>query len=414
MAKTKKHPISTLRALAIFCVITLLYFGIHLVANLYNPVETVAAAKISVDDSLSVTGCFIRDEQIVKITNGDTVEYSVSNGDKVAKGAELATVYEDPEALETSRTLREITDTVTQLRAAIQSNSTAMDSSKLDKQIIDSIASVSRAVDSGNLSEIPRLSSELRKNAVRRGYSSGDTEKMNAQLEELESQASALESSVIGKTKQINSEYSGYFCESLDGYENKFKASEIDDLTLSDLKAEPEETDSGDSPFSSVKIIQGSEWYFAAEISDEEAERFENVETVNLRFAQLSEDVPASVYRVSDDPDSDKTLLVLKSLTFNEELVGMRVQGADIIFASYTGLKVPKEAVHMRDSGDGTSTMGVYVMVNSMTAFKKIETLYEDQSFYIVKMNVTGDDSLVLHDDIVVSAKDLDEKKVFK
>ena len=88
--------------------------------------------------------------------------------------------------------------------------------------------------------------------------------------------------------------------------------------------------------------------------------------------------------------------------------------GADIIFASYTGLKVPKEAVHMRDSGDGTSTMGVYVMVNSMTAFKKIETLYEDQSFYIVKMNVTGDDSLVLHDDIVVSAKDLDEKKVFK
>ena len=255
----------------------------YLVANLYNPVETVAAAKISVDDSLSVTGCFIRDEQIVKITNGDTVEYSVSNGDKVAKGAELATVYEDPEALETSRTLREITDTVTQLRAAIQSNSTAMDSSKLDKQIIDSIASVSRAVDSGNLSEIPRLSSELRKNAVRRGYSSGDTEKMNAQLEELESQASALESSVIGKTKQINSEYSGYFCESLDGYENKFKASEIDDLTLSDLKAEPEETDSGDSPFSSVKIIQGSEWYFAAEISDEEAERFENVETVNLR-----------------------------------------------------------------------------------------------------------------------------------
>lgn len=414
MAKTKKHPISTLRALAIFGAVILLYFGIHLIAKLYNPVETVAAAKISVDDSLSVTGSFIRDEQIVKITNGDTVEYSVSNGDKVAKGEELATVYEDTDALETSRTLGEITDTITQLRAAIQSHSVAVDSSKLDKQIISSIASVSRAVDSGSLGEISRLSSELRKNAVRRGYSSGDEEQMNAQLQELEDQASALESSVIGKTKQINSEYSGYFCESLDGYEKVFRVEDIDDITLRDLEKKKEKTDSEDSQFSSVKIVQGSSWYFAAAISDSDAKRFENVQTLSLRFAQLSKDVPATVYRISDDPNSDKTLIVLQSLTFNEELIGMRIQGADIIFDSYTGLKVPKEAVHMRDSGDGEEVMGVYVMVNGMSAFKKIEMLYEDQSFYIVKMNVTGDDSLVPHDDIIISAKDLDEKKVFK
>lgn len=414
MAKTKKHPISTLRALFIFGGVIFAYFIIHLVVNMYNPVQTTEAVKVSVDDSLSVTGCFVRDEQIVKITNGDTVEYSVSNGDKVAKGADLATVYEDPETLETSRTLRELTDTISQLRSAIKSGSNAVDSSKLDKRIIDSIASVSRAVDSGNLSDIPQLTSELRQNALRRGYASGDTEEMNTQLEQLETQASALESSVIGKTRKITSEYSGYFCESLDGYESILKASNIDDLTLQDLNIEPEHVDSGDNPFSSVKIIQGNSWFFAAEISDTDAKRFQNIQNVSLRFAQLSEEVPATVYRLADDPDSDKTLLVLRSLVFNEELVGMRIQGADIIFASYTGLRVPKEAVHMQETSDGEEVMGVYVMVNGMTSFKPIEVLYEDSSFYIVEMSVIDNDSLVLHDDIVVSAKDLDEKKVFK
>ncbi|MGN1031793.1 MAG: HlyD family efflux transporter periplasmic adaptor subunit [Butyricicoccaceae bacterium] len=417
MANKKKHPISTLRALAIFSAVIILYLGIHLVANLYNPVDTVAATKISVDDSLTATGYFIRDEQIVNITNGDTVEYSVSNGDKVAKGAELATVYEDPEALQTSRKLNEINDTIEQLRAAIQGSFNAVDSSKLDKQIINSIASVAKAVDSGNLSEIPRLSSELRKNAMRRGYTLGDTDTMNEELEVLETQASELESSVIGKTKQISSEYAGYFCESLDGYETVFLASEIDDLTLDDLdrKADNKSKSSADSPFSSVKIIQGSKWYFAFACSDEDAERFKEGTTVGLKFAQLSENVPATVYRVSDDTGSDQTLVILSSYVFNEELVGMRIQSADIVFASYTGLRVPKEAVHMRSNSEtGEETMGVYVMVNGVSRFKQIEKLYESSSYYVVRMNVTGDDSLVLNDDIIISAKDLDEKKVFK
>ena len=87
----------------------------------------------------------------------------------------------------------------------------------------------------------------------------------------------------------------------------------------------------------------------------------------------------------------------------------MRKQSATVIVASYSGLKVPKSAVRMQDD-----EMGVYVLSNDVARYKNINPLFEGEDFYIVEQNVTGNDSLVAGDDIIVEAKDLDDKKVMK
>ena len=98
-----------------------------------------------------------------------------------------------------------------------------------------------------------------------------------------------------------------------------------------------------------------------------------------------------------------------ESQDMNEDLISMRKQVATVVVASYSGLKVPKSAVRMQDD-----EMGVYVLSNDVARYKKIEPLFEGEEFYIVEQNVTGNDSLVAGDDIIVEAKDLDDKKVMK
>ena len=110
-----------------------------------------------------------------------------------------------------------------------------------------------------------------------------------------------------------------------------------------------------------------------------------------------------------DDESNDNTLVIFQSEDMNAELVSMREQVATVVIDSYAGLKVPKSAVRMEND-----EMGVYVLSNSVASYKKIEPLYEGSDFYIVKQNVTDNDSLVVNDDIIVKAKDVNDKKVMK
>ena len=117
----------------------------------------------------------------------------------------------------------------------------------------------------------------------------------------------------------------------------------------------------------------------------------------------------ATVSSIRDDADTDDTLVIFRSQDMNEDLISMRKQVATVVVASYSGLKVPKSAVRMEDD-----KMGVYVLSNSVASYKNIEPLFEGDSYYIVEQNVTGNDSLVINDDIIVEAKDVNDKKVMK
>ena len=157
------------------------------------------------------------------------------------------------------------------------------------------------------------------------------------------------------------------------------------------------------------KVVSGYVWYYAAKVSDADAKNLKQGNSVKLRFSQISQDVSATIQAVRDDESNDSTLVIFQSEDMDAELVSMREQVATVVVDSYAGLKVPKSAVRMEND-----EMGVYVLSNSVASYKKIDPLYEGSDFYIVKQNVTGNDSLVVNDDIIVEAKDVNDKKVMK
>lgn len=397
----------TLRVPVIIFTLILIYGVINFVVNHYNPVKTTPAQQVSMDDSFSATGYFIRDEQIIDIAEGDTVEYNYSDGDKVAKGASLITEYQDEDALTVSRELKNIEDNIGQLKTLQTVSSTNTNSSQLNQKIIAQMNAISNEVESGSLGQMSSLTSELRQLALKSTSLQGGGEDIASELTSLESQAESLRERLSGKTSEITSPYAGYFCESVDGYEEVFTTSVIDDMTLDSLDKLAEQRKSVDS--GKGKIVSSYAWYFAAKVPDANVTHLSQGDTVKLRFSQVQQDMSAVISSIRDDTASDQTLVIFKSQDMNEELVSMRKQVATVIVASYSGLKVPKSAVRMEDD-----TMGVYVLSSSVSRYKTIEPLFEGDDYYIAKQNVTGNDSLVAGDDIIVEAKDLNDKKVVK
>ncbi len=385
----------------------IIYSVVSFVVNHYNPVKTIPAAQVSMDDSFSTTGYFIRQEKVIDIAEGDTVEYNYSDGDKVSEGTALVTEYANEDALTISRELKNIEENIAQLETLRNVTSTTTNSSQINQKIIDQMNAICEEVESGSLSRITSLASELRQLALKSGSLSNDREDIDVEIASLKTQAADLEERLSGSTTDITSPCSGYFCESVDGYENIFTPDVVDDLTLSRLNELSDEKPAKTS--GKGKVVSSYVWYFAAKVSDTDAKHLTQGNTVKIRFSQASRDVQATVSSIRDDADTDDTLVIFRSQDMNEDLISMRKQVATVVVASYSGLKVPKSAVRMEDD-----KMGVYVLSNSVASYKNIEPLFEGDSYYIVEQNVTGNDSLVINDDIIVEAKDVNDKKVMK
>ncbi len=397
----------TLRIPIIIFVIIFIYSIAGFAISHYNPVKTIPAQQVSLDDSFSADGYFIREEQTVDIAEGNTVEYNYSDGDKVSKGAALVTEYSNQDALTVSRELKSINDNIKQLETFNSTSSATTNSSRLNQKIIDQMNALCEQVENGSLGQITSITSELRQLVLKSSSISDNSKDIKKELASLKKQAASLESRLDGKTTSIYSPCAGYFCESSDGYETIFTPDVVDNLTLSSLKKLAEK-----SPLSTSgkgKVVSGYAWYYAAKVADADAKNIKQGDTVSLRFSQVNRDVSATVQAVRDDESNDNTLVIFQSEDMNAELVSMREQVATVVIDSYAGLKVPKSAVRMEND-----EMGVYVLSNSVASYKEIEPLYEGSDFYIVKQNVTDNDSLVVNDDIIVKAKDVNDKKVMK
>lgn len=397
----------TLRIPIIIFVIIFIYSIAGFAISHYNPVKTTPAQQVSLDDSFSADGYFIREEQTVDIAEGNTVEYNYSDGDKVSKGAALVTEYSNQDALTVSRELKSINDNIKQLETFNSTSSATTNSSRLNQKIIDQMNALCEQVENGSLGQVTSITSELRQLVLKSGSISDNSKDIKKELASLKKQEASLESRLDGKTTNIYSPCAGYFCESSDGYETIFTPDVVDNLTLSSLKKLAEKSPASTS--GKGKVVSGYAWYYAAKVADADAKHIKQGDTVSLRFSQVNRDVSATVQAVRDDESNDNTLVIFQSEDMNAELVSMREQVATVVIDSYAGLKVPKSAVRMEND-----EMGVYVLSNSVASYKKIEPLYEGSDFYIVKQNVTDNDSLVVNDDIIVKAKDVNDKKVMK
>ncbi len=405
--------------------VALLYLVLQTVHALTNHVTTVAATRVTVENSIECTGIFIRDEVLAEEVTSATVKQLVSTGERVKNQSQLAMVYAGESALETSRELELLEDEVSLLRAALRSAGDYSDTARLDQQLTAAMRTLSVQVKDGIVTDARETADSLREQSLRRAAGGLETEALNAELEALETRRESLSSRVSGQTRAILSPATGYFSETIDGYEGILTAGLLETLSYEELV---EILDNKPAPSESKalgKIVRGFSWYFAIPLPADQAHRMRVNSAVSLRLSQTGEVVDCSVYAIRKSEDEEHALVIVTGDRFTPSIVSLREQEADLILGTYTGLKVPKEAVRVEASTktaeDGseatTSRIGVYIMSGSFARFKEITQIYEADTYYVVKQEITGPgaaNALVMQDLIIVEGKEIKDKKVLK
>ena len=398
-------------------VVIVVYMGQKVISAFSVTTETVPAVQVSFNDSIEAEGWFFRDEVPISGSTGGSVKHIVYSGERVQQNAPLAIVYSDADALALSQQLDPLENRISLLNTALQSATDGSDAAKRDQMIILSLQQMADQAKTGSGSALSSSADSLRTLSLRRESDSVDTAAITEERNTLEAERDSLNAQLAGHTTQLTAPAAGYFSEVVDGYEDILTLDALDDLTV-DRFRELTQTQPAASTDSWGKIIQGYTWYLVAEISQEDASRLSVGKSLRVNFTQASLEAPVTVYSIVKDRNSDSALVILAGTEFNSEMVSMRQQPVEIIIATYTGLRVPKEAVSVQEvtESDGTVTQetGVYILSGSFSKFKIINKLYEADDYYVVEQSATNSDMLVEQDQIIVRGKNLQNNMVVK
>ena len=205
---------------------------------------------------------------------------------------------------------------------------------------------------------------------------------------------------------------SGTYSAVADGYESVLTPEALETMTPSQLTAIAPQ-----SVFTTVgKLIEGSAWYFAANISEEDAVGLKVGSSVTLRMASgVDFDLPVKLTRISN-AENGKCLIVLKSTRYLSYVTLLREQNAELILNQYEGLRVPKNALRVNE--DGVS--GVYCLIGRVAYFKPVAIVYQGSDYCLVepgKIEAATESQQSLYtlrpnDEVIVSAGELYNGKV--
>ena len=164
------------------------------------------------------------------------------------------------------------------------------------------------------------------------------------------------------------------------------------------------------------KLITSDRWYFVANLSPQVAGRLREDETATLRFSgDFTQDVDMLVEQIGPS-EGESVLVVFSSDRYLARTTLLRGQTAELIFESWSGLRIPKEALRMvkstytdQETGQETetSTLGVYVLLGGRAEFKKVEVVTEGSDFYVVRATTNERTALRAGDEIIVQATGL-------
>ena len=407
----KSTSLSTKLIMFFLLLAVIFYFGVQGYRYLLNPTTTTLAYRYHTEDSVSVIGYVVRNETVMEGTE-TLLDLTHAEGERVAAGKPLAIVYRSEEALGQAQELERLTQQLEQLKHAQSAASDTEAALRLDSDIRDDIISLRATCSSGSYVALETLSDDLKTTVLKREYAYRGGDDLPERIAALSEQVNSAAAAVRGSTSQINAPFAGTYSAVVDGYETVLTPETLKSMTPKDFDSiAPVGTGS-----TIGKLICGSIWQFVTTLTESEASRLSEHQTLLLRMTSgVDFDLPVSVERISHAEDG-RCVVVLTGSDYLTYITLLRQQNAELILDSYEGLRIPKNALRVDDSG----TTGVYCLVGLTAYFKPVNVLYQGENFCLVEpgeVSAATDSQVMLYtlraeDEVIISANDLYNGKV--
>ena len=400
----RSTPIFKILSLAVLvAVVTLL--GIEGYRYFHRSVSVSVAYTGQVTDSLSVTGWVVRQETPLPDTSG-TLLRQVQEGEKVHAGQTVAMAYASKSALEV---VSQLEDTELKLQQLQFARSSFLDSDaalKVDSDISDSILRLHIATADGDYATATQEMSAMKTAVLKRSYSYESLEQIDQAIAQTRSDISSLQNQLSGATS-VKTAVAGVYSGSTDGSEETLTPDFLTDVTPARLDA----LTAGSAVKSAGKIITDNTWYFAANISAQQARELQVGQEVTLRLSKgLQQDTPAYVQSISAEEDG-QVAVVLSCTRYISQVTLLRHQQGEILLREYKGLRVPSAALRMDEDG----SLQLFCRLGAYVYSKPVDLVYRGDGFCLVRSaQGAADERILRQGDLVIStARALTDGMIF-
>ncbi|MBQ7460084.1 MAG: hypothetical protein IJS72_01810 [Oscillospiraceae bacterium] len=346
-----------------------IYAGFSLYQTRDDSLRTVPATAMELRRSVITTGYAVRDEEVLISPEGGA-SVSIADGERVGAGSTVAITYNTSSDLARADEIRELTIRIQALEAVSEVRSET-------EAARESVINLSRVIAERDYASLQTAVLDVETFALKNGEIS--PENVGESLEGLKLRLESLRTAAGGRGF-VTARRSGTFTTSVDGYER---------IATSDIlgRLSPQDVEGLFSARAAVstgafgKLIYGIRWYYVTVMDSSWASLLIGKSTVNIDFSKTyNGTVTMNVESVGQESDG-KCAVVFSAARKLSETAGVREMTGEVIFESASGIRVPREAVHLDEDGDTI----VYLLAGMQAQAVKVNILGEEGDYYMVE-----------------------------
>lgn len=394
-----------------------IYFAAYIYNALDDPYRTTQVYAYTSYDSVTVEGLVVREARVLPAQPG-ILEITRAEGEKVGTGQEIALVYRDSQAQANQVQIEEMEMEIELLEYAIDQGGDLDSAARLDEDILQAVVGLRASYALGDCTQLRDQVMNVKSSVLKRGYTYGEgltPADLTARLRQLKEELTVLTRQSARATTRVTAPEPGVFSSLVDGYESLLTPDTVLQLTPSALQ-ELIDNPAGEESGALGKLLTSNTWYFAANLPKQSAERLTEGKTATLRFSgELNREVEMTVEQIGPT-EQNKTLVVFSSSRYLILTTLLRCQTVELIFDRWSGLRIPKQALHLEEvtrtddkTGEPVSVqiLAVYALVNGHAELREVEIVHEGEDYYVVRSVGTGPKVLRAEDTIITEATGL-------
>ena len=327
--------------------IVIIYAIIMVIRLLKNPTSTFLVEKGQIYQEETATGYIIRDEQVIKGENYKNGMAQIkTEGERVAKVEAIFRYYSNGE----ETLVKKIEALDSKIDEAMKNNNDVLpgDTKVLENQITQKIESVHNESD---LQKIKEIKKEMTTDITKKAKIAGDYSPAGSYLKKLIDERSGYERSLNSGAEYIVAPESGVVSYRVDGFEEILTTKNFSNISKGFLESLNLKTGQiVATSDESGKVINNYECYIATCLNSEYANSAELGDTVKLKLPSGNE-VNAEIVQINVQNENN-VVIVFKIEKCVEELIGYRKISFDVIWWSYSGNKIPNNAIQYEKKGE--------------------------------------------------------------
>jgi hypothetical protein len=156
------------------------------------------------------------------------------------------------------------------------------------------------------------------------------------------------------------------------------------------------------------KLVTGFKWYYAAVMDVEDAARLSTGQRMPVQFSGVFHAEMDMLIESIGSREEGMCVVIFSSDRSIHDVAPLRSLRADVVFDTISGIRVPKEAIHLDDNG----VIFVFLQTGVRAERVNVEILLESGDSYLVRDGLETGTPLRAGSTIIVRANNLYHNKV--